>query len=76
MIARDAHAMQAAHQPELSSENLIINELIREYLHYNGYRETLSVMLPEAGQPEVRPFDRSFLAQHLRMQDGANSQQL
>lgn len=33
-------------KPALSNENLIINELIREYLIFNGYRETLSVFLP------------------------------
>lgn len=47
-----------------SNENLLINELIREYLIFNGYRETLSVFLPEAGQPAVRPFDRQFLVRH------------
>ncbi len=33
-------------KPELSNENLVINELIREYLVFNGYRETASVFLP------------------------------
>ena len=35
--------------PKLSNENLIINELIREYLEYNNYRQSLSVFLPELG---------------------------
>lgn len=30
----------------LSRDNLVINELIREYLLFNGYRNTLSVLLP------------------------------
>ena len=30
----------------LSRDNLIINELFREYLMFNGYRNTLSVLLP------------------------------
>ena len=38
--------------PKLSNENLIINELIREYLEYNNYRQSLSVFLPETGQPQ------------------------
>mmetsp|Transcript_20826 Transcript_20826/g.45556 ORF Transcript_20826/g.45556 Transcript_20826/m.45556 type:complete len:147 (+) Transcript_20826:87-527(+) len=63
-------------KPELSNENLVINELIREYLIFNGYRETLSVFLPESGQPQIRPFDRSFLAEHLNVVEGSNSQQL
>lgn len=33
-------------RPEPCNENLIINELIREYLIFNGYRDTLSVFLP------------------------------
>ena len=32
----------------LSRDNLVINELIREYLLFNGYRNTLSVLLPGA----------------------------
>ena len=42
-------------RPEISDENLIINELIREYLVFNRYRSTLSVLLPESGQPETPP---------------------
>eukprot|EP00967_Tisochrysis_lutea_P095676 scaffold139689_cov18-Tisochrysis_lutea.AAC.1 len=29
----------------------------------NGYRESLSVFLPETGQPQLRPFDRSMMAE-------------
>ena len=36
-----------------SSENLILNELIREYLEYNGFLNTLSVFHPETGQPRT-----------------------
>eukprot|EP00958_Prasinococcus_capsulatus_P002847 scaffold246_cov414-Prasinococcus_capsulatus_cf.AAC.14 len=32
--------------PTPSKENLLINELIREYFQYNAYREALSVMVP------------------------------
>lgn len=31
-------------RPQLSHENLLINELIREYLEYNRYRYTASVL--------------------------------
>ncbi|EFJ41306.1 flagellar/basal body specific protein, partial [Volvox carteri f. nagariensis] len=62
--------------PQLSNENLIINELIREYLVYNKYRGTVAVFLPESGQPAVRPFDRAFLASHLNVPEGPNSAQL
>lgn len=37
--------MQEAAVP-LSRDNLVINELMREYLLFNGYRNTLSVLLP------------------------------
>lgn len=63
-------------RPEPCNENLIINELIREYLIYNGYRDTLSVFVPETGQPRTRPFDRDFLVQQLGMTDTPSTQQV
>eukprot|EP00747_Dinoflagellata_sp_TGD_P168720 gnl/TRDRNA2_/TRDRNA2_195799_c0_seq1.p1 gnl/TRDRNA2_/TRDRNA2_195799_c0~~gnl/TRDRNA2_/TRDRNA2_195799_c0_seq1.p1 ORF type:complete len:199 (+),score=43.41 gnl/TRDRNA2_/TRDRNA2_195799_c0_seq1:63-599(+) len=63
-------------RPELPKENVVINELIREYLEYNGYHHTLSVLLPESGHPEVRQFNREFLAGELRMREDARSQSL
>lgn len=48
----------------LCKENFIINELIREYLEFNGYTNTLSVFMGETGQPE-EPMDRDFLAHSL-----------
>ena len=44
----------ATKRPELSDENLIINELIREYLVFNRYRSTLSVLLPRAASRRRR----------------------
>ncbi|KAM6155979.1 centrosomal protein 20 [Rhynchocyon petersi] len=46
--------------PPLSHENLLINELIREYLEFNKYKYTSSVLVAESGQPAV-PLDREFL---------------
>ena len=63
-------------RPDISNENLIINELIREYLVFNRYRSTLSVMLPESGQPDTPPFDRDFLARELRVRENDNSRKL
>ena len=63
-------------RPEISDENLIINELIREYLVFNRYRSTLSVLLPESGQPEVPPFDREFLAREIRAKENEDSRKL
>ena len=42
----------------MSPEAVLVNELIREYLEYNGYTHTVSVFLAESGSPEPRPFDR------------------
>lgn len=36
-------------KPKLSEENMIINELIREYLLYNDYQHSASVFIPETG---------------------------
>ncbi|XP_052456537.1 centrosomal protein 20-like isoform X2 [Carassius gibelio] len=56
---------ESAPRPPLSHENLLINELIREYLEFNKYRYTASV-LTAAGQPEV-PLDREFVASELNV---------
>ncbi|XP_050761923.1 centrosomal protein 20 isoform X4 [Gymnogyps californianus] len=58
-------------RPPLSHENLLINELIREYLEYNKYKYTASVLTAESGQPEV-PLDRQFLAKELNIVEDAN----
>ncbi len=52
-------------KPKLSNENIILNELIREYCEYNGYRHTLSVLLSESGQPIKKAFPREFIASEL-----------
>ncbi|XP_010139712.1 PREDICTED: lisH domain-containing protein FOPNL, partial [Buceros rhinoceros silvestris] len=57
---------QSVPRPPLSHENLLINELIREYLEYNKYKYTASVLTAESGQPEV-PLDREFLAKELNI---------
>ncbi|KNC47467.1 uncharacterized protein AMSG_02484 [Thecamonas trahens ATCC 50062] len=38
----------------VSQANLILNELIAEYLAYNGYHHTLSVFAPESALPHDR----------------------
>ena len=40
---------EAAGKPQLSNENMIINEMIREYLEYNKYYNTESVLVTETG---------------------------
>lgn len=63
-------------RPDLSNENLIINELIREYLTFNGYQHTLSVFLPESGQPQAPPFERSYITRQLKIVEDRKSQEL
>ncbi|NXV76451.1 FOPNL protein, partial [Atlantisia rogersi] len=63
---------QSEPRPPLSHENLLINELIREYLEYNKYRYTASVLTAESGQPAV-PLDRQFLAKELNVVEDANA---
>lgn len=60
-------------KPRLSDENLLINELIREYLEFNGYQHTLSTFIPESGQPDAPAFDRQFLARELQIAEDYKS---
>ncbi|NXH47816.1 FOPNL protein, partial [Dicaeum eximium] len=63
---------QGEPRPALSRENLLINELVREYLEYNKYKYTASVLTAESGQPEV-PLDRQFLAKELNIVEDASA---
>lgn len=63
-------------QKLLSNENLIINELIREYLIFNNYNHTLSVFLPETSQPVKPPFDRSYISKKIKVLEDKNSREL
>ena len=63
-------------KPPLSNTNLLINELIREYMAFNQYRYSLNVFLPESNQPEVPPFDRAFISQELHVQENQHSVQM
>ena len=63
-------------KPELSNENMVINELIRDYLQFNGYTHSLAVFLPETGQPTPPPFDRNYIAKKLRVVEDQGSREL
>ncbi|ESO08157.1 hypothetical protein HELRODRAFT_169897 [Helobdella robusta] len=45
---------------KISNENLLINNLILEYLKFNNYNTSASVLTLESGQPDVG-FNRDFL---------------
>ena len=51
----------ASQPPKLSNENMILNEMIREYLEYNRYYNAASVLAAESGQPQEPPFDKDYL---------------
>ncbi|XP_067912317.1 lisH domain-containing protein FOPNL isoform X3 [Heterodontus francisci] len=63
---------QSEPRPPLSHENLLINELIREYLEFNKYKYTASVLTAEAGQPEI-PLDRQFLVNELNVVEDSST---
>lgn len=67
VIEAAGDAAQAPPAP-LSSANLLLNELILEYLDYNGYANAASVLSAEASQPRPR-LDRRLLAREVRMTD-------
>ncbi|KAM4024116.1 centrosomal protein 20 isoform 2-T2 [Anomaloglossus baeobatrachus] len=64
---------QSESRPELSHENLLINEMIREYLEFNKYKHTSSVLSAESGLSDV-PLDRSFLARELNLIEDSRAQ--
>jgi len=63
-------------KPKLPEENLLINELIREYMHYNGYFHSASVFISESGQPEDSPLDRNFIAKELNVIESNTSKNI
>jgi lisH domain-containing protein FOPNL len=50
----------------LCRENFIHHEPIREYLQFKGLNQTLSVFVPETGQPR-EPMNRDFLGLSLNL---------
>ena len=54
-------------RPRISNENMIINELIREYLEYNKYYSAASVLATESGQPANPAFDREYIRKKLQI---------
>lgn len=62
-------------KPVLSNENMFINELIREYLEFNKYKYTSTVLTAESGQPKD-PIDREFLSSELGIRESSKSKQL
>ncbi|EDV28946.1 LisH domain-containing protein FOPNL [Trichoplax sp. H2] len=57
---------QEVPKPKLPAENVLINELIREYLEYNNYKYTESVLIAESDQPQ-KSLGRSFVMDELNI---------
>ena len=64
---------QEVNRPRLNDENILINELIREYLSYNNYHHALSVFLAESGQPAQPMMERVHMARELKISEDARS---
>ena len=47
------------------ANGFLLNEMMRDYLSFNGYSHTLSVFVAESAQPEEAVFDRHFLRREL-----------
>ena len=60
-------------RPKLNEENLIINELIREYMQYNGYHHAASVFLAETGHPSEPVYERHHLSRELGVAEDVKS---
>ena len=54
-------------KPHVTGEQLLINELIREYLLWSGYHHSLSVFLQETSQPPE--LGRRYMASELGLQN-------
>eukprot|EP01083_Nonionella_stella_P214360 772427_1 len=64
---------QCAPPREVSDSNILINELIREYLEFNGYQHTQSVFIRESGSSITPTVDRHSLADQLHVKDSSSS---
>ena len=64
--------------PRADDDTLFLNEIVREYLHFHGYRHALDVFVAEAGIPEDSNdrLDRDFMAEHMRMRETEHSTRL
>lgn len=67
--ALDASTPESRPRPALPPENLIINELIREYLQFNGYEHTASVLQTELGMQSQATVPRVILATQLGLRE-------
>ena len=53
-----------------SNETMLVNELIKEFMAFNGYKHALSVFELESGQPKENKLPRRLLAKELNLDLG------
>ncbi|XP_059178464.1 centrosomal protein 20-like [Physella acuta] len=63
---------QSEAKPPISNENILIFELIREFLEFNNCKYTSSVLVSETGLSST-PLDREFLRNELNVVEDAPS---
>ena len=61
-------------KPQLTRENLIINELIKEYLDFKNYVHSSSVFQSESGQPKDI-YNRDTLSKELNIIESEQNKQ-
>ena len=62
-------------KPRISQENLLINELIRDYMEFNHYKYSKSVFLKETNQPPT-PLNREIIAAELHVKEDKTTKQV
>ena len=58
-----------------TTNNFLINELIKEYLEFNGYKHSADILSVESGQPTKR-VERNDLENALKIHTGPNAKQV
>ena len=58
-----------------TTNNFLINELIKEYLEFNGYKHSADILSVESGQPSKR-VERNDLENALKIHTGPNAKQV
>lgn len=70
--ALDASSPESRVRPPVPPENMVINELIREYLAFNGYEHTASVFTAEIGMASSAAMvPRSVLAAQVGLMEAS-----
>lgn len=69
----DSLTKEGTKRPTVPKENVIINELVADYLAFNGYTNTLSVLAAESGSPSLLKVHDNLGPQIIRAELGVNT---